>query len=72
MKAAEDSDGIIIRIYDATGEGGEAEITLGFPIKEAIETDLLERNLSRLKVQDGSLKVRLGPWEIKTIRLKKD
>jgi alpha-mannosidase len=72
LKAAEDSDGIIIRIYDATGEGGEAEITLGFPIKEAIETDLLERNLSRLKVQDGSLKVRLGPWEIKTIRLKKD
>jgi alpha-mannosidase len=71
LKKAEDSDGIIVRIYDATGEGSEAEITPGFPVREAVETDLLERNLSRLKLQEGSLKVKLGPWEIKTIRLKK-
>jgi len=71
LKTAEDSDGIIIRIYDATGEGGEAEITPGFPIGEAVETDLLERNLTRLTLQEGLLKVKLAPWEIKTIRLRK-
>ncbi|MGB9718398.1 MAG: glycoside hydrolase family 38 C-terminal domain-containing protein [Thermoproteota archaeon] len=71
LKLAEDSDDIIIRIYDATGEGGEAEITPGFPVAEAVETDLLERDLSKINIQNGALKVKMNPWEITTIRLKK-
>ncbi|MEM2050420.1 MAG: glycoside hydrolase family 38 C-terminal domain-containing protein [Thermoproteota archaeon] len=71
LKLTEDSDDIIIRIYDATGEGGEAEITLGFPVIEAVESDLLERDLCKIDVQHGTLKVKMAPWEIKTIRLKR-
>jgi alpha-mannosidase len=71
LKLAEDSDDVIIRIYDATGEGGEAELALGFPVTEAIDNDLLEEDMLGLKVQDGRFMVKLGPWEIKTVRLKK-
>lgn len=51
----------MIKIYDATGEGGKAEITFGFPLEEATDKDLLERDLSKLEVQGNSLKVKLGP-----------
>ncbi len=71
LKLAEDSSDIIIRIYDATGDGGEADITFGFLVTEAVESDLLERSLRKLNVQDKTFKVQLGPWEIKTFRLKK-
>lgn len=71
LKLSEDSNDFIIRIYDATGEGGETEIVFGFPVTEADDLDFLERDLSRLEVRDGSLKVKLKPWEIKTIRLER-
>ncbi|MEM2930149.1 MAG: glycoside hydrolase family 38 C-terminal domain-containing protein [Thermoproteota archaeon] len=71
LKLAEDSGDIIIRMYDATGDGGEAEVTLGFPVSEAIDSNLLEESFSRLMVRNGSFKVKMDPWEIKIIRLKK-
>ena len=43
------SDDLIVRIYEASGEGGEGEILLGFNIEEAYEIDFLEWKLAVLK-----------------------
>jgi len=67
VKKAEDSDDIIVRVYDATGEGAEAEVILGFKAEVAAEADLMEKESGQLKVENGRINVSLKPFEIKTI-----
>ena len=43
LKLAEDSGDHIVRVYDATGAGSDAELTFSFNIKEASEVDMLEK-----------------------------
>lgn len=71
LKLAEDSDDYIIRIYDATGTGADAELSFIFNVDEAFETDLLERNIRTIPVKENRVKVQLQPFEIKTLRLKR-
>jgi alpha-mannosidase len=71
VKLAEESDDHIIRIYDASGSGGKAEIIFSFRIKEAYETDLTEKKLAIIKTQGNKLKLSLRPFDIRTIRIKK-
>lgn len=70
VKLAEDSDDYVIRIYEATGAGAEAEILFGFDVDKAFETDLLEKNLKPLKPQGNRLATLLQPFEIRTLRIK--
>ena len=44
-------------------------LRLGFPMREAAETDLLEQQPTPLAVEDGSVKLHFAPFEIKTILL---
>ena len=68
LKMAEDSSDTVIRVYDATGEGGTAEISFEFKIKEAAELDLMERRVDELRVQgERKVIVDLKPFEVKTL-----
>jgi alpha-mannosidase len=69
VKLAKDSEDCIVRIYDATGSGAKAELTFGFNIREAEEVDLTEKKLRTLELQVNKIKLTLGPFEIKTIRV---
>jgi len=70
VKLAEDSDNIIIRLYDAAGVGGRAILNLGFRIMEATEVSITEKEIRKLKVLDGRrVEINLSPFEIKTIKL---
>jgi len=71
LKLAEDSDDIILRIYDATGEGARAEIAFGFEVSEAKEVDLMEKELSKASLQEGILRVELRPNDIRSVRITK-
>lgn len=72
VKLAEDSDDYIIRIYDASGEGAEAEIIFGFNIKEAYEDDLMEKKLAILKPRGNKLNLSLRPFDVRTVRIKRN
>lgn len=71
IKNSEDSNDIIIRLYDATGEGAESEIQFNFNIREVYEADLMENLIKALKIQDGEVSLRLKQFEIKTLRVKR-
>jgi len=71
VKVAEDSGGIVMRLYDATGEGAEATFLLGFKAENACEVDLMERELGPLRMEGGNVNVSLKPLEIKTLKLKR-
>ncbi|MFQ6095891.1 MAG: alpha-mannosidase, partial [Candidatus Bathyarchaeia archaeon] len=70
VKKAEDSNDIVVRMYDATGEGAEAELILGFKAEEAAEVNLMEKEIGQLKMENGTINVSLKPFEIKTIIIK--
>ena len=64
---AEGSDDIILRIYDATGEGAKAEISFGFNMIGAKEVDLMEEEISEASLQGGILRLDLRPNDIRSI-----
>jgi len=69
VKLAEDSDDLIVRLYDATGQGTKAELRFGRPVRKAMATDLMERKTSDLKRGKRGLVLRLRPNEIKTVKV---
>jgi len=71
IKLAEDSDDIILRIYDATGEGAKAEISFGFNLSGAKEVDLMEKEISKASLQGGILRLDLRPNDIRSILITK-
>ena len=71
VKKAEDSDDVIIRLVER--HGGEETITISMDCKilSVANCDLLEKQLEILPLQaDGSIKLSIKPYEIKTLKLK--
>jgi alpha-mannosidase len=70
IKLAEDSEDCIVRIYDATGSGAEAELTFWFNVREAEEVDLTEKKVRTLELHANKVRLKISPFEIRTIRVK--
>lgn len=70
VKKAEDSDDVIVRLYECHNTRGHGEINSGRPIKEAILCDLEENELGELEVFDNQVQFSYKPFEILTIKLK--
>jgi len=71
VKMAEDSNDIVVRMYDATGEGATTDILFGFKIERASEVDLMEKEIDRLKPKGERVTLGLKPFEIKTLCIKR-
>ena len=71
LKKAEDGRGYIARLYETEGESGSVKLT-GLPmrIKKAYLTDLVERDLSELQIEEGgALEIPMERFQLVTIRL---
>ena len=69
MKKSEDEEDVVIRFYEAEGRQAHAKVRLFKPIKKAWKTDLIEEEPESLPVKpDGSLELKVGAWEIVTIK----
>lgn len=70
VKAAEEGNGIIVRLYDAFNMKTETELDFGFDISEAYLCDMEENELSSLPVENGrKLSVKVGSFEIITVKV---
>jgi len=69
LKKAEDDDALVLRFYEWAGKDGEAEVQIPPGAQSAVETDLMERPIGGLSVQNDGIKVRTKPYEIKTIKV---
>jgi alpha-mannosidase len=69
IKRAEDGNGIIIRLYEGQRKRGQVQVKMGFAVKSAWETNLLEENESELRVENDAIRLNLKPYQIMTIRL---
>ena len=71
VKLADDGSGdVVVRFHEAHGGRARATLTAGFEIGNVTVTDLLERPLPDKVVHVGnSIRLRLRPFELKTLRL---
>lgn len=71
VKKAEDSDDIIVRLYEPEGKRTKAKIDFGFDFKEAYFTDISENEEKKAEVISGTIETELSPFEIVTLKIKK-
>lgn len=64
IKRAEDSDALVVRLYEAHGARGTARLKLGFPAKAARRCDILEQPGAALALKDGAIDLPFKPFEV--------
>jgi alpha-mannosidase len=70
VKKAEDTDDMVVRLYEAWGQRGPVRLTCAAPVAEARRADLLERPQEIVDLDDdGSIPLRLRPFEVVTLLL---
>ncbi len=67
VKRAEEDGRVLVRLFETTGRAGTVSLEFGRPLKRAEEVNLVEQTLSRLTGTDGTVKVKLRPYEVKTV-----
>jgi len=70
FKCAQDGNGYILRLYNASEQPAAATLSVRFPCKECFLTNLNEENKEELAVTDGCVPLTFGPWEIRTLRMR--
>jgi alpha-mannosidase len=70
VKKAEDSDAIIVRLYEAHGSKGRATLRFGRKFASVHRCNLLEDEGERMALRGNSLAVSYRPFEIITIKLR--
>jgi alpha-mannosidase len=69
-KKAEDDGALILRFYEWAGKESDVKLRLPSGAQAVSETDLIERPVSELSLQDGTVTVHTKPYEIKTVRVR--
>lgn len=73
VKLADDGSGdVVARVYESLGGRARVRLTPGFELTEAQACDLLERPLGAVPTEaDGTVELRLRPFELVTLRLRR-
>jgi alpha-mannosidase len=67
VKRAEDSDAIVLRLYEPYGGRGESRVTLAVPFSSVRRTNLLEEGDEHVAIEDGAIVVPYRPREVITL-----
>ncbi|WP_379146160.1 alpha-mannosidase [Paenibacillus sp. sgz500992] len=69
VKKAEDSDHLIVRLYETAGTMAQGMISIGLDCLSIEEADLMENPIQVLQNNDSRAELHFAPFEIKTIRV---
>jgi alpha-mannosidase len=69
VKRAEDSDAIVLRLYEAHGARGTARLRLGFPFDTARLANGLEEDREALELEDGAIVLPYRPHQLLTVKV---
>jgi alpha-mannosidase len=69
IKAAEDGEGWLVRLYESCGGRAAAKLSFGAPVSRAWLSNTLEDKLTPLVVENGACALGLRPFQVATIRL---
>lgn len=69
IKKCEDSDDILVRMYESAARTTQAELTLPTFARGAALTDLMEREIGPLDCTCGKVTLTFHPFEIITLKI---
>lgn len=69
IKLAEDSDDVIVRLYDCDNRLTNAKISFAFNVEQVMVCDIMENNLYDVPVKNNSVLITVKPFEIVTLKL---
>ena len=69
VKRAEDSDALVLRLYEPHGGRGVARVRLAAPAARAVRANVLEDDGDELAVEDGAVVVPFRPHELVTVKV---
>ncbi|MCC6695085.1 MAG: alpha-mannosidase [Candidatus Hydrogenedentes bacterium] len=69
IKKHEDSDAVIVRLYEAHGQRGDATLTFGRKPTSITECDLMEEDDTPVKLQGNTVKFYVRPYELRTFKV---
>ena len=72
LKPAEDGRGLILRLYEPNGGRGDLSVSVGFPVREVLECNLVEEDAGEVALHKGVFRVAIRPFQIRTFRLLMD
>lgn len=70
VKQAEKSEDTIVRLYESANVRTDLEVTFGIDAKEVYLCDMMENDLQKLDLKDGKVSLKVGGFEIVTLKLK--
>jgi alpha-mannosidase len=70
VKKAEDSDDIVVRLYESSAQRGDVQIIFSGVIKAVWESNMLEKEKQPLKHEKHTVTFPVKPYEIKTLMVK--
>lgn len=69
IKKAEDDNMVVLRFHEYSGSNQEVKITSDYDIKGWMETNLMEKPLEELRLEN-EINISVKPYEIKTLMIK--
>lgn len=69
VKKAEDSNDLIVRLYEAQGTRGTVRLTSPLPVKQVTRCNLLEDEQAQLEWSEGGVSLELTPFQLVTLKL---
>ncbi|MDZ4858757.1 MAG: alpha-mannosidase [Candidatus Hydrogenedentes bacterium] len=69
IKKAEDSNALVIRLYEAYGQRGPITITFGQKPSKVMECDLMEENDKTVTMKGNSVTLSVTPYELRTLKV---
>ncbi len=70
IKKSEDDDSLVLRFYEWAGREADVKLQLPAGAQSASETDLMERSIASLAMQNDAVTVHTKPYEIKTLKVR--
>ena len=70
VKRAEDSDALILRLYETWNRATDCSIRFGRLMEMAAQFDMMEENEALLQVEGNRLRLHFRPFEIKTLKVR--
>ena len=67
VKQAEDSDALVVRLYEAHGARGAVKIRFGMPVSRIIECNLMEDREGEVTLnKNNSITLQIKPFEVRS------
>lgn len=70
VKKAEDSDDVIVRLFESSDKTTSVTISFAIPVKRVVLCNLMEAEESELSVKNGAVTIKIKPFEIVTLKLR--